>query len=282
MPLVTEADIASFVNNVYEDALFVARDNTLMSGLVTTFADRTGVAPRKNSEYGTAVIRALDETDDMVSQAFTPANLSTLTPSEFGAQFFVTDLREETDPFTIRSDAAVELGMAAAQSVDTNLTGQFSSLTGGTVGAAGTVITWGHFTAMLSRIRAQNAPGPYAFVCHPYHWHQLAKAVLPAGAQVNAPNFQDEVLKRFWVSSVGPVDIYTSTNITVDASDDAYCAMFARPALALDVRRAYRIRPERDESRRGLELNASMVYAKGVWRPRFGIQGLFDASAPSS
>lgn len=283
MPLVREADITAFVNTVFEDALFIARDNNVMANLVTNFNDRTGVAPRQNSQYGTATMNALAETDDMVSQAFTPSSIATLTPSEFGAQFFVTDLREETDPFTVRNDAAMELGMAAAQSIDTNLTGQFSSLTGGTIGAAGTIISWGYFFAMLSVLRGTNAPGPYAFVCHPYQWHVLAKAVTVAGgAQTNAPNFQDEVMRRFWVQTVGPVDIFTSTNIAIDGSGDAYCAMFAKPALGLDVRRPFRIRPERDESRRGLELNASMVYAKGVWRPQFGVQGIFDAATPSS
>ena len=282
MPIVTEADIAAFVNPIFEDALFVARDNNLMLPLVKKFDDRTGVAVRQNSQYGTATMNAIGETDDLVSQAFTPSSIATLTPSEFGAQFFVTDLREESDPFQVRADAAMELGMAAAQSVESNLVSQFSSLTGGTVGAAGTVMAMGHFFAMLTLLRNQFAPGPYAFVCHPFQWHALAKAVLPPGTVTNAPNFQDELLRKFWVGTIGPVDIFTSSNISIDSSDDAYCAMFSPTAIGFDTRRALRIAPQRDESRRGLELNASMVYAKGVWRPKFGVKGLFDAAVPTS
>ena len=93
---------------------------------------------------------------------------------------------------------------------------------------------------------------------------------------------QDDVLRNFYVGSVSGVDIFTSSNIAVDATPDAYCAMFARPAIAIDWRRAPRIEPERDASRRGWELNLSALYAHGVWRPKFGIQGLFDATAPTS
>jgi hypothetical protein len=57
--------------------------------------------------------------------------------------------------------------------------------------------------------------------------------------------------------------------------------IFSPLALALDVRRAPRIEPERDASRRATELNLSSVYAHGVWRPKYGVQLISDASTPS-
>ncbi|MBI4496844.1 MAG: hypothetical protein HY689_02955 [Chloroflexi bacterium] len=280
MALVLASDISAFVNTIFEDALLVARDNNLMAALVTGFNDRAGTAIRQNSTYGTAVINSIAETDDMTSQAFTPSSLATLTPAEFGAQFFVTDLRQETDLFGVRADAAMELGLALAQSVETNLLNDFSSLTGGTVGAAGTAITWGHFFAMVAHLRGQNAPRPWFFVCSPNTWHVLGKAVGPGATVTNSPQFQDEVLRNWYVGSVAGVDIFTSSNTA--AGTAAYAALFSRPALALDIRRAPRLEPERDASRRGIELNMTMVYAHGVWRPKFGVQGIFDASLPTS
>lgn len=278
----TYSDISTFVNTVWSDALFVARDNNLMAGLVTVYNDRTGMALRKNSEYGTATINSIGETDDLTSQAFTPTVLSTLTPAEYGAQFFLTDQRIESDIYQAQSDAANELGLAMAQNIEKNLLGKFSSLTGGTIGAAGSAMSWGYFYAMLTGLRRQNAPMPYAFVCRPEQWHQLGKAVAPGATVTNSPDIQNSVVGRFYVGSVSGVDIYTSANISVDGSDDAYCAMFNPQALALDMRRAPRLEAERDSSRRGWELNLSSVYAYGVWRPKFGVQGIFDAAAPTS
>lgn len=278
----TYSDISAFVNVVFEDAMFVARDNNLMAQLVTVYSDRQGMALRKNSEYGTATINSIGETDDLTSQAFTPSLLSTLTPAEVGAQFFLTDQRLESDPFAVRSDAANELGFAMAQKIETDLVGNFSSLTGGTIGAAGSAASWGYFYAMLTALRAQNAPAPYAFVCRPEHWHYMGKAVAPGATVTNSPALQNSVVGRFYVGSVSGVDIYTSSNISRDGSDDAVAAMFNPQALALDVRRAPRLEPERDASRRGWELNLSAIYAHGVWRPKFGVKGTFDAATPTS
>ncbi len=280
MPINTSSDIAAFVNTIFEDALMVARDNNLMTALVTVFTDRRGTALRSNQQYGTATINQITEVDDLASQTFYPTQLATLTPHEFGAQFFITDTRMETDPFGIREDASLELGTAMAQSVEKALLGDFSSLTGGTVGAAGSAITWGHFFAMIAHLRGQNAPQPWAAVMSPNTWHTLAKAVAPGATVTNSPQLQDEVTRRWYVGSVAGVDIFTSSNIA--AGTAAYAALFSRPALALDIRRAPRIEPERDASKRGIELNLSMVYAHGVWRPKFGVQGIYDASLPSS
>ena len=274
-------DISSFVNSVFEDALFVARDNNLMQPLVTTFSDAQGLASRKLQAYGTATIRQLNETDDMVSQTYAPSALSTLTPAEFGAQIFLTDLRMETDPFGARDDAARELGVAMAQSIENNLISTFTSLTGGTIGAGGSALTWGYFTAAMTTLRAQNAPLPYFCVLSPYQYHALAKSASIAGATTApAPNFADEVTRRWWIQSFGPVDIYVTANIA--AGTAVYGAMFARQAIAYDERRAPRLEPQRDASRRGIELNMSTVYAYGVWRPSFGVALLSDGSAPTS
>jgi len=271
-----------YIQKIYADALFVARDNNLMMPLVTGFSAQ-GMAPRVNSQWGTATISAISDYDDLSSQPFTPATLATLTPAEFGAQFLLTDQRVESDPFGVQSQAARELGLAMAEKMEKDMLGTFSSLTGGTVGAAGTVITWGHIAAMLTRLRGQKAPGPYVCVLHPYHYHNLAKAAsIATGTQANSPDFQNAVQRQFYVGNTYGVDFYVTANLTVDSNDDAYCAMFSREAIAWDIRRAPRIESERDASRRAWELNLSAIYAVGAWRPKFGVQGLFDASLPNS
>lgn len=281
--LVTEAAVASLVQTIYEDAMLVARENALATSLVQVFSDRTGLAPRQNFKYGTAAIASINETDDLISQTFTPSADQTLTPAEAGAQFALTDSRIETDFLNVRADAARELGMAIADKIDTDIFGNFNALTGGTVGTSGTALTWSYFSAMLARLVAQHAPRPYIFVCHPYQWNQLAKAASIASSSANnTPAYVSEAVARnYYVQSMMGVDIYVSTNLEF-STNDAYVAMFSRAAIAYDNRRAPRIEPERDASRRLWELNLSTVYAHGVWRPNWGIQGIFDATAPTS
>jgi hypothetical protein len=274
-------DIATYIQTIYADAMLVARENNLMVNLVTVANDRQGLASRSSSEYGSATISDVNQEDDLISQAFAPSVLATLTPTEKGAQFSLPDVRIESDPFSLRQDASQELGAALAAKIDTDIAGVFSSLTGGTVGAAGTTLTWGHFFAMASRLKAQHAPLPYVFVCHPYQWHALGKAVAPGATVTNGAALQDAVLRNFYVSSVAGIDVFVTANTTLSGTD-GYAAMFSRPAIMYDNRRSPRLEPERDASRRCWELNLTSVYAKGVWRPKWGIQGLFDCSAPTS
>ena len=276
-------DISTYIQTIFEDAWFIAREESFMSRLVTNFSGDDEVQSRSSSQYSSVTIAQLNETDDLQSQAFTPSVVATLTPYEFGAQYFLPDRRLSADPFGLRADAARELGLGMAQSINTNLLSLLSSFTGGTVGAAGSTITWGCFFAMLSRLKAAKAPPPYYCVMHVYQWHQLAKASsVAASTQPVSSWLSDEVMRRWFVGSVAGVDILTTADISVNANDDAYCGMFSPVAMAIDMRRALRLEDERDASRRGIELNMTAVYAYGVWRPAMGITGLFDASTPTS
>lgn len=275
----TEANIAAFVNTVWADAMLVARDNNVMSGLVTGFGDLQGLAVRTNAKYGTAVFNQITETDDLSSQAFTPETDQSLTPYEYGAQFFITDSRVETDIFAYRQDASQELGASYGQKIDQNLAGLFSSLTGGTVGAAGTDLSWANFFAAITKMRRALAPRPWVAVLTPEQWHCLGTAIAPGVTVTNSPFIQDEFVRQFYVNTVAGVDIFLSANIATGTS--VYGGMFSRNALALDMRRPFRLEPERDASRRGLELNASSVYAYGVWRPQYGVAINSAGTAPA-
>lgn len=281
----TFADISGYVQTVFEGAMFVARDQNIMSGVVQGFDDLNGDNARTNSNYGTATIVDIAETDDLASQTLTPATYQTLTPAEHGAQFFITDRRIDNDPFGARSDASTELGAAMAAKVEKDLIGDFPSLTGGTVGASGSAPVWGMIFAAESILRAKIAPGRYACVLSSYQWYYLGTAANIAGATVrNAPDFQNRIqsqgqLPPGYVFSLGNIDFYTSANIAAGTAVTA--AMFAVPAIALDTRRPARLEPERDASRRGWELNLSMVYAHGIWRPEWGVQILSSGTAPN-
>lgn len=277
------SDISSFINTVFEASLLVARDNNVMTNLVRVFNDRTGVATRNNSQYGGLTVNSITETDDLVGQAFTPANIATLTPAEAGGQYFITDTRVESDPFSVRNDAAQDMGLAMATKMETDLIGNFSSFTGGTVGTAGSVLTWSYLFAMEAQLKAQKAPYPYYTVMHPYQWFNLAKSASVASSVATnaAASLLEEVNSMFFVKQVGGINIFVSSNFTIDSSADTNIGMWSRDALALDIRRQPRIEPERDASRRGWELNLSTIYAEGVWRPTFGIRGVFDCTAPT-
>lgn len=273
----TYSDISSITNTIYERAMFVARDNNVMVQLVTNLS-AVGSQVRKNEVYGSATINSIGESDDLTSQAFTPSVLSTLTPAEVGAQFFLSDQRIDTDINPAINDAARELGMALATKIESDLLGNFNAFTTGTIGTSGSVLTWNYFYAMAAALRNAKAPMPYSFVCTPYQYYQLGRAAAVGNTVSNSPKFQDTVMEKFYVGSAAGIDIFITANCEA-SSTDAYAGMFSQEAIALDMRRAPRLERERDSSRRGWELNMTSVYAHGTWRPTFGVAGLFANSA---
>lgn len=288
MALNTYSDISSIAQDVQEDAIFVVREAVTMPNLILNFNDRNGLNPRIGYVYNQATAKTIGESDDLTSDSFTPSADQTLTPAEIGLQFFITDSRWESEaPESIMADAAMELGLAASDKIESDLIGDMASLTGGTIGAAGSAITWGYVSAAIAVARNvnKNVMKPLACVIHGYQAAVLAKSASIAGATslAQAPNFTDAVtlqgLKQVFTFMGVPIyQVFQSP----DSADDFTGGVFPREALAVDWRRRIRIEPERDASRRGVELNMSAVYAHGIWRPTRGVKMIFDATAPTS
>jgi hypothetical protein len=281
----TWGNVSAIANSIQDDAIFAIREVAIMGNLIRSFNDMSGMNPRVGYAYNQTTAGAIAEDDDLTSTAFTPSADQTLTPAEIGLQFFVSDARRDSElPENIISDAARELGLAAANKVELDLVADMASLTGGTIGAAGTVITWGYLSAAIQQARnaAKNPLVPLVAVLHGYQWGVLADSASIVGASVApAPSFTDEITRNGYVGSFYGVPIY-QTFAAVDSGTDFTGGVFPRDAIAIDWRRPIRVEGERDASRRGTEFNMSAVYAHGVWRPTWGIQMKFDAATPTA
>lgn len=280
------SDISARVNDIIENSLAVARmSNVLLSTVKTMGAG--GMMVRKVNEYNAITFAAAGEEDDTAAQVFSKDALSSLTPAPYRARVDITDERAESDFDNEIAGAAMEFGAAAATHVDTNIAANFSSLTGGTIGSAGTAITWRHITKGLALLMNQGVPRSEQVFCalHPYQWEVLLAAnTVAANTVAVAPGFQDAMAGSpsfFEIPSFQGIVFAITNVIAVITGDDAYGAIYVPSALAVDTRKAFNIRPQRDESKELTELNSSMWYAHGVWRPTFGVAILSDASTPS-
>jgi len=278
------ADLNSLYNDIYEDAVFVAKETSLATRIVRTYTNGKGDQTRTLSEYPETTPQQVDEAEDFSNPTrFDKTALATLTPYEYMSQAILTDRRAMTDPQNARNDIANGLGREMAEYIDKQILNNFSSLTGGTLGASGTSMVWGYLFAAQSILRANKVPRPYYAVLHPYQWHDIAEDVSVAGSSaVNAPEFQDQVMREWYVSNVGGMDgIFVSANVPTSGTD-AYGAVFNPWAIAFDLRKDLTLEPERDASRRATELNLSVMFATGVWRAAYGCQIITDITTPTS
>jgi hypothetical protein len=279
----TYALINTLLPDVYEAALMYAQESFIMPQLVTVYTDQTGMQARIFSEYASGTVATgLGETDnlDAQTQAFTRSQLASLTPGEIGTQFVVTDRRVNSDDVDVLADLAQHIGYTIFQQIEADLLGHFANFTGGSIGTASQPLTWAHVYAARARLAAANVPPPYNLVLSEYQYYDLATAANIASITAGAPlRVRDEIQSRYYVASVGDVDIYTTS--ALEAGTTVNGGMFSRGALALDIRRAMRIELQRDASLRATEVNATMVYAHGLRRAAWGVTVVSDGSAPT-
>jgi hypothetical protein len=277
------ADLSAITNDLWEGAVFTLRQSALLIPTVRIFNDTSSMWLRKNTEYGSANPRVVDEGEDVVATKFDRSALSTLTPYTYADQFFLTDQRIRSDTQDVVTDAAMEQGSAFAVQADEAIAVHFASLTGGTIGAAAGTLTWSSLINARAMMQSLKVPGPYYCALHPYQWSYLLKSVAPGATITNAPAFQDRLVNQYFVSTLlGDVTIVVTPSIAVDSDNDAIGAMYNPIALAYDVRQPFRVEPQRDASRRGMEWNFNTDYATGVWVPARGIQLIGDAATPST
>jgi len=281
MTITQFTSISAFVNDIYERSLLVAREGGLMPSLVSNYSAQGRMLRKFNTRPEVSYETVADAVDYANPTHFNKTLVGTLTPGEVIAQFILTDANVESDPDGARNQAAQELGEAAAKKVDVDLCGVFGSFATDT-GTAGSAFTTTILAGAISRLRAAHAPiGGLRAVLHPYHWHDIfLETGVPAATYANKDSMTARALQDYWMGSYLGIPIYTSNNVAL-TSTNAISGVFAPQAVAFDVRRAYRLEPERDASLRAWELNATMVYAFGLGeRPTWGIKMTSDATAP--
>ena len=269
----TYAGIAALVANVYELALMTAQEGNVIAPFVTTFGDTNSSVPRVFGSYSGGTFATVAESADMTQQAFNSSAGGTLTPAVFGSQILLTTRRIRSDPANAQADAGQFLGETAAAHIDTNLAGLFSSLTGGTVGTAGGTLTWANIFRAQAYLRTNKVFGRFAVVVHPVQWYHLTSASSGVPTLMQYDVLKESVVGGFYQASFSNLDFFADANITSGTA--AVAGMFAKPAIALDVRQGFAIAPQWNASYSGngaWELNASMEYAYGVYRPTYGVQ----------
>ena len=283
MAVTQVSDLNSLFNTIYERALFVARENNLMAGLVDN-RSATGWMNRVVPIRPAITAVTVAETEDFNSPTtFGKSTKATLTPAEAIAQVVLTDRDMETDPDSAVNDATMEMGMAIATKVDVDLLTLFASFTTTKGDGAGNTATLENIAAAVAVLGANKARqyGRVNVVLHPYHWHDIWLELGKPSTNFPASMVANQALQDYFVSNMLAADWYTSANIAIDNSADAVSGLFTRPALMLDTRRAPRLEPERDASARAYELNITAGYAVGIVRQEFGVGFTADATEPA-
>lgn len=282
MAITKLTDVSSYINTIYERALFVARERNLMTQLVTHFSARgfmTRVVPVWAQVTAESVADGVDYSNPTTMSKSTKA---TFTPGEVIAQALLTDQMMETDPDGAVNAASFELGEAIATKIDVDLVGEFKDLAIDLGPGAGVAADLQSFADCIAYLRNAKAPGQVNIVAHPYHWHDIwTQLGQPATNYSFLGDIANEAMRDYFVGLFLGARWYISANIAVDANNDAISGVFHPLALAFDSRRPPRLETERDAGLRATELNMTAGYAVGEYRSEWGCYYTADATAPS-
>lgn len=275
--------ISQFVDDIHEAALYVAQERFVMNRLVKQSRAR-GMAARDVTQYVEGTVDTdLGELEDLTPSLFQRQLLARIVPKEIGKQYLITDRRIETDTEDVMADAALELGYEIGKQVEVDLLACFNSFTGGSVGAAGSALTWTNIYEARTRLAAANVPPPYNVVLHEWQWFDLAIVTnVAAGTVAHSMDIRNTIQSQYYLGSQGDMNFYVSALPAVDGNDDTVGGVFNPNAIIFDLRRPFRIEPQRDASLRAWELNATMIYGAGIWRPRYGVKVISDVTPAGS
>jgi len=275
MAVTTSTTLDDLFVNIIAQARFTAEEQSLMMGLVTQYniqnqAGKTIQVPK----YPAITAADIAEGTDLSSTTVSTSKVE-VTIGEVGAQVLLTDMATygADSPATAMGTL---LGNAIATKMDKDLLALFAGFSGA-LGAAGAELTVADLFKAAATLRANKVTGSMAAVVHPFQAYQLKANLTNTFANPNSGDLQNEAMRNGYVGTIAGIDIYESANISVDSAGDAVAAVFAPEALMIAIKRDFNLAPQRDESLRAWELNATAVYGVAELDDSFGVKITADA-----
>lgn len=289
------ANLGDTVPTIIEKALLTSQFNAVMAGLCWNKDKRNRPGSTVNIPYfGEVVANVLAEGVDMVeSETMEDTNVQ-ITLQEVGAKIILTDNAIEDDQEEVKSVAGRILGMAMEKKRDTDLLGQLDDATNSLCGSA-TTLAMGHIAAgkalLAGNATSAGGPAPMPYVCviHPFQTLDLVDVitpVVPAAGTTNVTGtaFTDDILRNYTIGRLFGMNIVEDGNLTIDTEDDTKGGIFAMGeggSIVLATARDWDVRPERDESLRGWELNCVGRYGYGEYLAGWIAELYSDAATPT-
>lgn len=266
--------------NMVQAALFTLQESTVIRPLVRSY-DMTGT-PGLVAQvpiYPTLTADSPSDGADLSNKAFEVTTSKTITAAERGTLVTLSDLAQETASEDVAAAIGRQIGQAMALKVDQDLSALFSGFSN-TVGSGAAEITVEDLFKAAATLRANNAPGPYFCVLHPYQAFQIKKQLTGAGNtnMVNPSIVGNEALRSNLVGTIAGLTVFESTTVTGDSSGAFVGAAFSSDAMAIMMKRNIRLEEQRDASLRATEIVGSMAYGVSEIFDEYGVGIIGDAA----
>ena len=275
----TSTTISELYTEIVAEALFVASEQSIMRNLVRNYTIVGGGKSVEVPIYGTVSASAVAEATDLSNTAVNPSSV-TITASEVGIMTTLTDLARNSASRNVAGDIGRLFGEAIARKMDSDLSALFTGFSTEKGGGAGAELTIQDLFEAGTELRTNNAPGPYYGVFHPKQIFNVKKSLTNTFAGTsNIPDLGNEAMRAGFVGQIAGIQIFESSNVAVDGSDDSIGGVFSQDALGLAMMQDLKIESQRDASLRADEIVATAVYGVGELHDSYGVKLTADTLA---
>ena len=273
----TSSTISELYTEIVAEALFVASEQSIMRGLVRNYTIAGGGKSVEVPIYSTVSAAAVSEASDLSNTAVNPSSV-TITASEVGVMTTLTDLARNSASRNVAADIGRLFGEGIATKIDSDLSALFTGFSTEKGPGAGSELTVQDLFECAAELKTNNAPGPYFGVFHPKQIFNVKKSLTNTfvGRDTELSN---EAMRSGFVGNIAGIQIFESSNISVDGSDDSIGAVFSQDALGLAMMQDLKIETQRDASLRADEIVATAVFGVGELHDSYGVKLTADTLA---
>ena len=273
----TSSTISELYTEIVAEALFVASEQSIMRGLVRNYTIAGGGKSVEVPIYATVSAGAVSEASDLSNTAVNPSSV-TITASEVGVMTTLTDLARNSASRNVAADIGRLFGEGIATKIDSDLAALFSGFSTEKGPGAGSELTVQDLFECAAELKTNKAPGPYYGVFHPKQIFNVKKSLTNTfvGRDTELSN---EAMRTGFVGTVAGIQLFETSNISVDGSDDSIGGVFSQDALGLAMMQDLKIETQRDASLRADEIVATAVFGVGELHDSYGVKLTADTLA---
>jgi N4-gp56 family major capsid protein len=276
----TSSVLSELYANIVQSALYTLSEQTVIRPVVRNYnMSGTPGLTAQVPIYPAIDAAGVADGTDLSNTAFNTTS-KTITAAEVGVMVELTDLAAESATDDVAAAIGRQIGDAMAKKVDTDLAALFSGFSN-QINKAEAAVTVDDIFKAAATLRANQAPGNYVAVLHPYQAYDLKSQLTNAGATMShsLSDVGNTALMDGFLGRISGIDVFESTVISGDSAGAFVGAVMTQDALGYMVKRDMRIETERNASKRSLEIVGSMAYGVSELFDQYGVGIASDASA---
>lgn len=258
--------------NLVTAAQFAAYENSVARQLVTVFDAPVNAGKFLQVPVWSSIAAELIPDEAIATKKTTGTTSQSIELKEHVVYHQVTDMLRDSSYSNVIAQLGDQSGRAIAESLDTQVFSNFSSLTG----AGGTAIALADFAIAnimdrVAALRANKLTGPFFCVVHPTAANALKKKITATGAYTANTNLGNDILSNYFVDRVAGCTIIESSLVPyASGTGIATCAVFAPSALGHAMRGTLEMETQRQAASRATDVVMKAVAGAAVLQATHG------------